>query len=332
MDGIDIGLYDFDRHNAIYFFIVNADEQIYLRYGGRDAEGPLSYLDLDSLVLALERGLELHERYRRGELAPLPKPEPLFPRHIHSLYEKEIKRGRCVECHLIGDYQAQDRERSGELDKLSEMYRSPDIRTLGIELDVPNGLRLAKAEGPADDAGLQAGDTITGFAGHSVLTFADLQYRFDKLPRNSESVAVQAVREGAAEPTQLVIDLPEEWWWTETFFRFWSIEPQLHFAADRLTDAEKETLDLHPETFACRVRFVEPKAAALGFHDLKQGDIILAVEGQDRDAATTRCDVHLKLRHRAGSTVNLEILRADERIELALRSDRQFFRKQSGPR
>jgi hypothetical protein len=27
MNGIDIGLFDYDRHNALYFFILNADEQ-----------------------------------------------------------------------------------------------------------------------------------------------------------------------------------------------------------------------------------------------------------------------------------------------------------------
>ena len=45
MVGIDVGLYDFDRHNTIYFFIVSPDEQVYLRYGGRDAlEAPLAPL------------------------------------------------------------------------------------------------------------------------------------------------------------------------------------------------------------------------------------------------------------------------------------------------
>ena len=40
MDGIDLGLFDYDRHNTLYYFALNADEQIYLRYGGRAAESP----------------------------------------------------------------------------------------------------------------------------------------------------------------------------------------------------------------------------------------------------------------------------------------------------
>ena len=37
MDDVDIGLFDYDRNNAIYYFVMNADEQIYMRYGGRDS-------------------------------------------------------------------------------------------------------------------------------------------------------------------------------------------------------------------------------------------------------------------------------------------------------
>jgi len=31
MDNVDIGLFDYDRYNTLYFFILNADEQIYMR-------------------------------------------------------------------------------------------------------------------------------------------------------------------------------------------------------------------------------------------------------------------------------------------------------------
>ena len=34
MDGVDIGLFDYDRYNTLYLFLLNAEEQIYIRYGG----------------------------------------------------------------------------------------------------------------------------------------------------------------------------------------------------------------------------------------------------------------------------------------------------------
>lgn len=68
MDDIDVGLFERDWNNAIYFFALNADEQIYLRYGGRDAASADTYLNLNSLELALKTGLELDRQYQKGEL------------------------------------------------------------------------------------------------------------------------------------------------------------------------------------------------------------------------------------------------------------------------
>ena len=68
MKGIDLGLFDFDRNNALYYFIMNADEDIYMRYGGRDAESADTYLNLESLEVALKLGLEQHQLYREGNI------------------------------------------------------------------------------------------------------------------------------------------------------------------------------------------------------------------------------------------------------------------------
>src|SRR5215472_14314030 len=124
MDDIDVGLFERDWNNAIYFFVMNADEQIYLRYGGRDAPSADTYLNLNSIQLALEKGLELHKQYQKGELKKVDRPKPFFPREIPLLVERTFKQRQCVECHLIGDYQNLQREQAGTLDKLSQLYRS----------------------------------------------------------------------------------------------------------------------------------------------------------------------------------------------------------------
>ena len=131
MDGINIGLFDYDRYNTLYFFVLNADEQIYLRYGGRDVRSATTYLNLESLELALEQGLELHRQHLAGELAPKPAPAPKYPRDIPALYERTVGRGRGVECHLIGDLENVQRELDGTLDKLRDLHRAPDIRCGG---------------------------------------------------------------------------------------------------------------------------------------------------------------------------------------------------------
>jgi hypothetical protein len=325
MDGVDIGLFDFDRHNTLYYFALNAEEQIYLRYGGRTAESPTSHLDLDSLVLALEHGLDRHRHYQDGSFDPPPRPELLFPRQIDSLREKEMGRRRCVECHLIADYQAQDLQLAGRLDKTQTMYASPDLEVLGIQLDVSKGVEVDSAEGAAADAGLEAGDLITAIEGASVLTFGDLQYRYDKLPRSSDRLRLEVEREG--DPHEVAIELPPEWWVSDLFFRYWSIEPLLYFSSNRMDEASKTELGLDPDGFACRVRFVERRAAAFGHHQLEVGDILYAVDGVEKNALTTSCELHLKLTNVAGETSGLSLLRGEERVEMLLRSGTQRFRK-----
>src|SRR5260370_34687027 len=111
-----------------------------MRYGGWEWQWDDTYLSLSSLALALKQGLDLHGRYQRGELKKEPRPAPHFPREIPLLVQRTFAQRQCVECHLIGDFQNLQREQNGTLDKLAHLYRSPDIKTLGIQLDVPRGL------------------------------------------------------------------------------------------------------------------------------------------------------------------------------------------------
>src|ERR1043166_3638494 len=185
MDDVDVGLFDRDWNNAIYFFVLNGDEQIYMRYGGRESQSPDTYNSLDSLRLALEQGLVLHQKYLQGELPKQERPKSLFPREMPLLVERTFARRQCVECHLIGDFQNIQREQDGILDKLVHLYRSPDIKAIGIQLDVPKGLVVKEATGAVAAAGMKAGDRITSWNGVPVISFGDVQYQYDKVDRHA---------------------------------------------------------------------------------------------------------------------------------------------------
>src|SRR5215471_11516021 len=147
MDDVDVALFDHDWNTTIYFFMMNADEQMYARYGGRDAQSPDTYLDLNSLELALQQGLALHRQYLKGDLPKTERPAPQYPREMPLLVKRTLAQSQCVECHLVGDYQNLQREQDGHLDKLTYLYRSPDIKTIGIQLDVPKGLLVKEVRG-----------------------------------------------------------------------------------------------------------------------------------------------------------------------------------------
>jgi hypothetical protein len=325
MDDVDVGLFDRDWNNAVYFFALNAEEQIYFRYGGRDSASPDTYLNLDSLGAGLGEGLAMHRRYTAGELKLPARPKPFFPREIPLLVKRTFAQRQCVECHLVGDFQNIQREQDGTLDKLTHLYRSPDIKTIGIELDVPKGLVVKEARGAVAAAAMKAGDRITAVNGMAVLTFADLQYRYDQVDRRASQVKIAVKREGA--DVELAVSLPERWWWTDLRFRQSSVDPRLDFEDRPLTSEEKAKLGLRPDGFASQVKHVAELAKAMGSHDLRVGDVIVAVDGVERDDLANTAELYLKLRKKAGEAAMLDVIRDGQKIKMQLNTHVLSFRK-----
>jgi serine protease Do len=325
MDDVDVGLFERDWNNAIYFFALNADEQIYLRYGGRDSNSPDTYLNMESIERALTEGLAMHRRAMSGELKLPPRPAPLFPRQIPLLVKRTFAQRACVECHLVGDFQNIQREQEGTLDKLTHLYRSPDIKTLGIELEIPKGLVVKNVTGAVATAGMKPGDRITALEGTPVITFGDLQYRYDKVDRHAQKLALTVDRD--QQPVHLTVDLPDRWWWTDLRFRQSSVDPRVDFEDQPLTSDEKRKLGLRPDGFASRVKHVSALASALKTHDLREGDVIYAVNGVDYNDLANTAELYLKLRLKAGDSAMLDVIRGDQRIKVQVNSHVLSFRK-----
>ena len=114
-------------------------------------------------------------------------------------------------------------------------FGSPDIKTLGIQLDVPKGLVVKEVQGAAQAAGMKAGDRIAALNGTPVWTFGDFQYRYDKVNRKAERIEITVDRPG--ESTTLPVALPPRWWWTDVRFRQSSVEPRPYFEDRPLTES-----------------------------------------------------------------------------------------------
>jgi len=323
---MNIALFDRDWHNSVYYFILNADEQIYMRYGGRDERSAEVYLDYDSLELALQLGLQQHEKWKKGEIPSDPKPTPKYPAEFPLLKEEVIDAGRCVECHLMGDYRLLEKEQAGTLDKLTDMYVSPDIRTIGIALDVPKGLLVKEATGPVAAAGMQAGDLITAINGKPVLTFGDLQYNYNKVPRRDTKTISLTVQRGG-ESKEITVALPKEWWATNLDFRYWTIEPQAFFSTKPLSVEKRKELGLPKDGLSAEVVKVDPAAQVYNLHTLKVGDIVTAVNGVDHDSFTENLDIYIRLNVNSGAAFKVTVLRDGAASEMNVRTHREHFRK-----
>jgi len=325
MDDVDVALFERDWNNAIYFFVLNADEQIYLRYGGRDADSPDTYNNTDSMEVALRQGLELHRKYLAGQLKKEERPKPLYPRQMPLLVGRTFAQHACVECHLIGDFQNIQRERDGVLDKLAHLYRSPDIKTIGIQLDVTRGLVVKAATGAVAAAGMKPGDRITQWNGTPVWTFGDVQYRYDKVDRRAETMQIGVERDGS--PLELTVTLPPRWWWTDLRFRQSSVDPRSDFEDRPLTAAEKSKLGLQPDGFASFVKYVPEFAKVRKSNELRVGDIVVAVDGVERDGLANTADLYIKLHKKAGDAAVLDVIRDGKRLQMPLHTYSLSFRK-----
>lgn len=326
MDDVNIALFDYDRYNTLYFFMLNANEDIYMRYGGREPDTQETYLSMDSLELALQQGLDLHAKYVKGEWkSPYAKPKPKYPREIPLLVERTFARNNCVECHLIGDFESQHRELDGTLDKTVHMFQSPDLRTIGIDFDVPKGLVIGKISGLAEQAGLKAGDRLASINGIPVWTFGDAQWNYNRVDRKAANVRLGVDRGG--KPLEVTIALPKLWWKTDIRYRQLSVDPRVYFDSQVIPEEEKRKLGLNPQGFASRVKYVSGFAKTMKSHELQVGDIVVAVDGEETDPYADTADFFIRLRRKAGDVVKLTVLRDGKRIEMPLTSFRLSFRK-----
>jgi len=239
--------------------------------------------------------------------------------------ERTFAQRQCVECHLIGDFRNIQRERDGMLDKLTDLYRSPDIKTLGISLDVPQGLVVKEASGAVAAAGMKPGDRIAAWNGIPVWTFGDVQYRYDKVDRHARSVEITVDRGG--QPVNLKVDLPPRWWWTDLRFRQSSVDPRLDFEDRPLTGDERQKLGLKPDGFASQVKYVSEMAKIRKTNELRVGDVIVAVDGVERDEFANTAELYLKLHTKAGESAKLEVIRDGNRITMPIHTFVLSFRK-----
>jgi S1-C subfamily serine protease len=62
-------------------------------------------------------------------------------------------------------------------------------------------------------------------------------------------------------------------------------------------------------------------------HDLKVGDIILSVDGKDRDEHADTASLYIILHKAPGDTGMMEVLRDGKKISMPLKTIRMSFRK-----
>src|SRR5947209_4089124 len=101
MRGVNLNVIDFDYDLVWAALFLNADEHVYGRYGGRDAESADRYLSLAGLKYALEQALAAHRRWTNEPSAAAAAPVRRVEEYPAA---KGLKETACIHCHQVYDF------------------------------------------------------------------------------------------------------------------------------------------------------------------------------------------------------------------------------------
>jgi serine protease Do len=313
MRGVNLDLFEFDYDLTWAAFFLNADEKIYGRYGGRDAESADSRTSLAGLRYAMEAALAAH---RPGGKTAAPKTiKPLRTVDEYAA-SRRLSDKACIHCHQVYDFRREELQASGKW-RLDEVWVYPLPENVGLTLEVDRGDRVAKVlpDSPAARLGIHPGDRLRTVNGQPVAALADVQHALHRAPAKGE-IPLAWESEGKAKTGNLT--LAEGWRKTDVSWR-WSLrglDPPPWVQGIDLNADEKKALGLGARQLAFRQGpFVTEPARQAG---IQQGDVILGVDGKTLEMTARQFAAYVRLTYKVGDRVTYNVLRDGKRLDVPL--------------
>jgi serine protease Do len=310
IDDLDLNLFEFDYDCTFMVFFLNAQEKVYARYGGRDADGPDSRQSLAGLQYTMESVLKMHER-KPPAFAPKSQESPKYIREVAGLRTRG-----CMHCHQVKETLNADLQRKGKWVR-DLVWRYPLPENLGIKLEIDRGnvIETVREESPAAAAGLKPGDVVKRIGRVPVHSFADAQFALDKAPaRGTLEIAWQ---HGESERTDK-LNLPENWRRSDISWRpsMHRLVPAARLYGDDLTEDEKKSLGLPAKQLAFKQKNAVPsQAKAAG---IQGGDIIIGVDGRVLEMDANGFVRYVERNYVIGDRVTVNVLRDGKRLDLKM--------------
>ena len=294
-------------------FFLDADNNVYARYGGRDPSDPDARQSLDGLRYTMQSVLKAHKRDAADKaFAPKSGAEPKYLRAITKARET----GQCLHCHQVKETLNDDLIKRGEWSR-DRLWRYPIPENLGIELDVDRGnvVKTVQDKSAARDVGLMAGDLLEYLNGVPIHSFGDTTYALD-IAGKKEAIDVSWKRGDQAMKGRL--SLPEGWRKTDLAWRrsMGQVMASARLYGFDLSEEDKKKLGLDPKQLAFRQKKeVHAQGKKAG---IQAGDIILGFDGQ-----TLNLDVYEFLRYVqknyvVGDQVRVDVIRDGKRMSFPM--------------
>jgi serine protease Do len=326
--GLDLSLfqYDYDMSWAAMFFA--PDLTIYGRYGTRNASGPGSDLLLSAAAFkkAAERALELHRNYpaNKEQLGEKRGKEPAYsvPEKTPGLEARgkgETTRQTCIHCHMVKEFALRAKWEAGKLTP-EDLWVYPMPERIGLALDQDDGLVVKGVEkdSPAEKAGLAPGDEIVTANGQPLISTADLIWVLHTSPADAK-LRTTVNRGGRV----MTADLHLSGDWKQKSDIAWRASSwyglRQGLKVEPLSAADKKIRGIDEDGLALVVKGLfgkgGPKLQAAG---LKNGDIIVAVDGKSESTSESTFLVNLRLNHGPKDSVTFTVLRGEKKEELTI--------------
>ncbi len=336
-NGMDLSRFQFDYDQSWAAFFLNADGNIYGRYGTRshqhESEDDVS---LDGFLDSMQHALALHAKYPevKDSLKAKfgPKPVVAHPEEFPLLKEKytsslnygpEVARS-CIHCHQVGDALRNYYWRDQKPMPTELLFPYPHPKILGLIMDPKKAVTVKEVadNSAAMTAGFQAGDKITSLEGQPLISVADIQWVLHQR-KEAGQLHFQVNRNGATK--EIALSLPENWkeqgdisWRVGAWEMCRMVTGGLRLEA--LTSDERTAQGLAQDAIGLKVRFVgqfndHATGKKAGF---KVDDVITEIDSVAKPMTESQLFAHLIRTKKPGEKVQVKLLRGGKALTLEL--------------
>lgn len=309
--GSDLNVFEFDYDTTWAAVLLDADEHVYGRYGGRDASGPENKFSLKGLRYAMTAALAAH-RARKPGPPPAARPPPARVEDLPAA--KRV--ADCIHCHQVNEFRRAKAKADGTWKRQDVwVYPPPENVGFGLEPDRGDMVAAVGPGSPAEKAGLRVGDRIVSLNGRPVASFADATYALQRGPAGAGEIPV-VWRRGAAEHSAKLV-VADGWRKTNLTWRPSMLDmlPALGIYGRDLTAADRKALAVPDKRLAFRQGKTDAETAALG---VRPGDVILGLDGVFPEMRMTDFLAYVRRNHLKGDRVVLHVLRDGKRVDIPL--------------
>ena len=304
MRGVDLKVFDFDYDLDWAALILTPEEKVIGRFGGHDGSYPSRFQTFPGLRYALEAALKA-PRPVAAAAAPPAKVKPDTVENYPAI--ERIKADACIHCHQAYDFRRQALQASGKWRKeMVWVYPLPE--NVGLRLDPRQGNRLdgVSPDSAANRLGLKAGDILRSVNGVRTASFADVQYALHRADGSSE---IEVIWENGGQKREGILRPAAGWRVTELAWRASTKKlgpaPSIH--GEDLSEEQKKQLGLGPKQLAMALGPFLPQVARQA--GLRQGDIIVGVDGKRLEMTAGQFDVYIRLEYQPGQKLTYNFLR-----------------------